>query len=69
MLKLILKSVKSNEGFYAEKYQDNNPLVFLPSLFLLIINLVNQLLFIEVEMLLIELLKQLLKSINTEKPF
>ena len=69
MLKLILKSVKSNEGFCAEKYQDNNPLVFLTSLFLLIINLVNQLLFIEVEMLLIELLKQLLKSINTEKPF
>ena len=69
MLKLILKSVKSNGGFNAEKYQDNNPLVFLTSLFLLIINLVNQLLFIEVEMLLIELLKQLLKSINTEKPF
>ena len=39
--------------------------VFLTNLFVLIINLVNQLLFIEVKMLLINLLKQFLKSMNT----
>ena len=39
--------------------------VFLTSLFVLIINLVNQLLFLEVKMLIINLLKQFLKSMNT----
>ena len=51
--------------------QKNNKItflaVFLTSLFVLIINLVNQLLHIEVKMLLIDLLKQFLKSINTVK--
>ena len=51
--------------------QKNNKItflaVFLTSLFVLIINLVNQLLYIEVKMLLIDLLKQFLKSINTVK--
>ena len=40
---------------------------FLTNLFMLIINLVNQLLFVEVKMVLIDLLKQFLKSINTVK--
>ena len=51
--------------------QKNNKItflaVFLTSLFVLIINLVNQLLYIEVKMLLIDLLKEFLKSINTVK--
>ena len=41
--------------------------VFLTNMFVLFINLVNQLLFIEVKMLLINLLKQFLKSMNTVK--
>ena len=69
ILECILKIAKSNERFYTEKYQDHNALVFLTSLFVLIINLVNQLLFMEMEMLLIDLLKQFLKSMNTEKTF
>ena len=49
--------------------QKNNKItflaVFLTSLFVLIVNLVNQLLYIEVKILLINLLKQFLKSMNT----
>ena len=41
--------------------------VFITSLFVLIINSTNQLLFIEGEMLLVDLLKQFLKSMNTVK--
>ena len=41
--------------------------VFITSLFVLIINPTNQLLFIEGEMLLVDLLKQFLKSMNTVK--
>ena len=40
---------------------------FLTSLFVLIINLVNQLLFIQMKKLVVNLLKQFLKSINTVK--
>ena len=51
--------------------QKNNKItflaVFITSLFVLIINLVNQLLYIEVKILLINLLKQFLKSMNTVK--
>ena len=51
--------------------QKNNKItflaVFLTSLFVLIINLVNQLLYIEVKILLINLLKQFLKSMNIVK--
>ena len=42
-------------------------LVLRTKLFLLMIDLVNQLLFTEMEMLLINLLKQFLKSMNTIK--
>ena len=43
-------------------------LVFLlTNLFVLMINLVNQLFFTEMKMLLIDLLKQFLKSMNTVK--
>ena len=41
--------------------------VFITSLFVLIVNSTNQLLFIEGEMLLVDLLKQFLKSMNTVK--
>ena len=41
--------------------------VLLTSLFVLMINLVNRLLFLEVKMLLMNLLKQFLKSLNTVK--
>ena len=41
--------------------------VLLTKLFVLMINLVSQMLFIEVKMLLMNLLKQLLKRINTAK--
>ena len=41
--------------------------VFLTNMFVLFINLVKQLLFIEVKMHLINLLKQFLKSMNTVK--
>ena len=41
--------------------------VMLIKLFVLMIDLVSQLLFIEVKMLLINLLKQYLKSVNTVK--
>ena len=49
----------------------NNTIIFLvvllTKLFALMIDLVSQLSFLEVEMLLMNLLKQLLKSINTVK--
>ena len=41
--------------------------VLLTSLFVLMINLVSQLFFIEVKLLLLNLLKQFLKSMNTVK--
>ena len=63
----ILKSVKSDEGFYTGKYQDHIPYNFFTSLFVLMINLVNQFFFIEVEMLLISFLKEFFKSMNTVK--
>ena len=41
--------------------------VLLTNLFVLMINLVNQLLFLEVKMLLMNLLKQFLRSMSTAK--
>ena len=61
-----LESVQSYEGFYSEKYQDTLLVVLLTSLFVLMINLVKQLLFLEVKMPLTNLLKQL-KSISIVK--
>ena len=62
-----LKSVESYEGSYSKRYQDQFLVVLLTSLFVLLINLVNRLLFLEVKMLLMSLLKQFLKSLNTVK--
>ena len=43
------------------------PVVLLTKLFVFMIDLVNQLLFLEVKRLLMNLLKQILKSLNTVK--
>ena len=60
-----LKSVESYEGSYSKKHQDHIPCSFATNLFVLMINLASRLLFLEVKMLLINLLKQLLKNMNT----
>ena len=65
-----LKSVESYEGSYSKKKKKQKKrflLVFLTNLFGLMINLVSRLLFLGVEMMLIKLLKQFLKSMNTVK--
>ena len=61
-----LENVESYEGFYSEKHQDTLLVVLLTSLFVLMINLVKQLLFLEVKMPLTNLLKQL-KTISIVK--
>ena len=60
-----LKSVKCNEGSYTKKYQFL--VVLLIKLFVLIIDLLSQLLSIEVKMQLMNLLKQFLKNMNIVK--
>ena len=62
-----LESVESYEDFYSEKHQDTLLVVLLTSLFVLMINLVIRLFFLEVKMLRINLLKQFLKSMNAVK--
>ena len=64
---LILSVLKAMTVFTQKNIKITFLAVFVISLFVLIINLVKQLLFIEVEMLLIDLLKQFLKSMNTVK--
>ena len=64
---LILSVLKAMTVFTQKNIKITVLAVFVISLFVLIINLVKQLLFIEVEMLLIDLLKQFLKSMNTVK--
>ena len=64
---LILSVLKAMTVFTQKNVKITFLAVFVISLFVLIINLVKQLLFIEVEMLLIDLLKQFLKSMNTVK--
>ena len=58
-----LKSVKCDEGSYTQK-KKKMKITFLIELFVLMISLLNQLLFIEVKMLLLNLLKQFFRSIN-----
>ena len=62
----ILTSAESYGGFCSKKYQDHIPcsFAFKP---VCVDDLVNQLIFTEVKMLLINLLNQLLKSMNTVK--
>ena len=63
----ILKSVESYEGSCPKNIKITFLVVLLTNLFVSMIDLVNQLLFTETKMLLINLLKQFLKSMNTVK--
>ena len=60
----ILNSVESYEGSCSKKYPTFLA-VWLTNLFVLMINLVSQFFFTEVKILLRNLLKQFLKSMNT----
>ena len=62
-----LKNVECYEGTYTKNIMSMFLAVMLLKLFVLMIGLVSQLLFIEVKMLLINLLKQYLKSVNIVK--
>ena len=66
-LECNLKSLKCNKGFYTEKYQNHVLVVLLIKLFVLMIDLRSQLLFIEVKIQLMNLLKQFLRNINIAK--
>ena len=59
-----LRGVESYEGSYTKKYQDHIPCIWLIRLFVLMIDLLGELLFIGVKMQLMDLLKQFLRSIN-----
>ena len=59
-----LKSVECDEGSYTKNIKITFLVVLLIKLFVLMIGLLSQLLFIEVKMQLMNLLKQFLKSIN-----
>ena len=59
-----LQDTELYEGSCTKKYHDHVPC---SKLFALIMDLVNQLLFTEVKMLLMNLLKQFLKNTNTAK--
>ena len=62
-----LKRAENYEGSYTKNINATFPVVILTRLFVLIIDLVNQLSFIEIKMLLVNLLEQFLKSINIVK--
>ena len=62
-----LSGVESYEGSYKKKYRDAFLEVLLTKLFALMISLLSQLLFIEVKIQLMNLLKQFLRSISTAK--
>ena len=62
-----LNSVESDEGPCTKNINITFLAVLLPNLFVLMINLVSRLLFTGVKMLLINLLKQFLGSMNTVK--
>ena len=65
--KFVLKSVKSYEGSCKKNIKITFLVVLLKNLFVLMVNLAYQLFFTEVKILLINLLKQFLKSMNTVK--
>ena len=62
-----LRGAESYEGSYTKKYQDHVTCSFAYKAFVLIIDLLIQLLFIEVKMQLMDFLKQFLRSINIAK--
>ena len=59
-----LQSVECDGGSYTKKYQDHIPCSFFIKVFVLVIGLLSQLLLVELRILLMNLLKQFLKSIN-----
>ena len=63
----ILNSAESNEGFFTKKYQDHIPCSFAFKAICVDDKFSKPMLVIGVKMLLINLLKQLLKSLNTAK--
>ena len=63
-LKCNLKSFESYEGSYSKNIKITFPVILLTKLFALMIGLLSQLLFLEVKILLMNLLKQFLRSIN-----
>ena len=64
LIECNLRGVESYEGFYTKNIKITFLAVFLIKLFVLIIDLLSELFFIEVKMQLMNLLKQLLRSIN-----
>ena len=62
-----LEGVESYEGSYTKNIKITYLVVLLTKLFALMISLVSQLLFLEAKMLLINLLKQFLRSMSTAK--
>ena len=62
-----LRGVESYESSYTKNIKTTFLVVFLIKLFALMIDLLSELLFIEVKMQLMNLLKQLLRSINIAK--
>ena len=62
-----LDSVESYEGSYSKNIKIMFLVVLLTNLFVLMINLVSRLLFTEMKMLLTNLLKQFLRSMNAVK--
>ena len=62
-----LKSTENYEGSYSKNTKITFPVVVLTSLFVLMINLPSQQLFLEVKIMLMNLLKQFLKSISIVK--
>ena len=65
--KCNLRDVESYEGSYTKNIKITFLVVLLIKLFVLMIDLLSQLLFIEVKMQLMNLLKQFLRSINIAK--
>ena len=59
-----LRDVESNEGSYTKNIKITFLVVLLIKLFVLMIDLLSQLLFIEVKMQLMNLLKQFVRKIN-----
>ena len=62
-----LRGVESYEGSCTKKYQDHVTCSIAYKVFVLIIDLLSQLLFIEVKMQLMDFLKQFLRRINIAK--
>ena len=65
--KCNLRGVENYKGCYTKNIKITLLVVSLTKLFVFIIGLLNQLLFLEVKMQLMNLLKQFLKSISTAK--